>query len=798
MKGFLAKLHSASPRSAAGDGSYGAAATPSSSATPRKPSREQEGCNGPYTADEYWVNGNTRLSGTRGTTLTTQSKDSSMASEAATAVSDAAGQQSRANAKRHGSCYRGGTHGRCDTCGLVKLSCRCQRCYSCHHSLMTPSSRCHCRRCWRVHCLDCSKRLRMTDFMGGQMFRTCDSCAVPKALVFITQLRYSCYEALGEGDRSDHAEVKASLIRLQAEVKARPFHWGLYALGCEMDAPRRCIDPSCAAPLSYAETCPKCKAPTVTMTMHETCHVGLLKMPKKGAKHAGASDSAVKKVEDMVRAKRDAIAAAFTTAEADSLFATALPSGMEGRLFSSLTGSTWASRKALLSLVACRIAGESLAMPSISLAMMGLPLYAKLLRAIEVTELFTVFACPGKVRFIAFNSGASRRPAVHQVLSARMVTRELWSGHLQEQQQALGKIVESREASGNEGLSTMVAAWSMREGLLGYLAEDNIMQRALELVLGMVKRGEDVVICGHGIGGAAASWLTTCLLLENTREVRNRLLCVTFGAPLIASRPLSNVLIEHGLAKNFHHFVNSSDMVPRVSYVDSLLSSGNTVGCASIVGHHGTVASVREVRESVVVWTASHEEPRGPTNMPQAVEATEGGGSSLSNIVRYVRHRSMAIDFRSRPKSKKGSSMQTTSPADAAIRVDATEDGDLFQSSREPFDNNIDCAGSESMDDAEAELYVNRRSAGSENCTSQLRDKQSMTPFGFYHFLWHPRGKYMCAQDPASAIALLTDRSGMRIQLRDHLMSAYTKGFMEYIYSASPVHRCPPPSKRSS
>ncbi|KAG5483418.1 hypothetical protein CUR178_07739 [Leishmania enriettii] len=797
MKGFLAKLSSTLPRSAAGDSSYGAATTPSSSATPRKPSREQERCNGLYTADEYWINGSTRLGETQCTTLTSQSKDSSMASESATAVSDAAGQQSRANAKRHGSCYRGGTHGRCDTCGRVKLACRCQRCYSCHRSLMTPWGRRHCRRCWRIHCLDCSKRPRMTDFVGGQMFRTCDSCAVPKALVFITQLRYSCYEALGEGDRSDHAEVKASLISLQAEMKAHPFHWGLYALGYEMDAPRRCIDPSCADPLSYAETCPKCKAPTVAMTMHETCHVGLLKVPKKGAKHAGANDSVVN-VGDMVRAKRDAIAAAFTAAEADSLFAAALPSGMEGRLFSSLTDSTWASRKALLSLVACSIAGESSAMPSISLAMMGLPIYAKLLRAIEVTELFTVFACPGKVRFIAFNSGASRRPAVHQVLSARMVTRELWSGHLQKQQQALGKIVESREAAGNEGLSTMVAAWSMRAGLLGYLAEDNIMHRALDLVLGMVRRGEDAVICGHGIGGAAASWLTTCLLLENTREVRNRLLCVTFGAPLIASRPLSNVLIEHGLAKNFHHFVNSSDMVPRVSYVDSLLSSGNTVGCASIVGHDGTVASAREVQESVVVWTASHEEPRDPTNVPQAVEATEEGGLSLSNIVRYVRHRSIAIDFRSRPKSKKSSSVQTPSAADAAIRVDATEDGDLFQSSREPFDNNIGCAGSESLTDAGAGLYMSSRSAVSQNCTSQLHDKLSMIPFGFYHFLWHPRGKYMCAEDPMSAIALLTDRSGMRIQLRDHLMSAYNKGFMEYIYSASPVHRCPPPSNRSS
>ncbi|KAK7197834.1 Lipase (class 3) [Novymonas esmeraldas] len=747
------------------------------------------------------------------TTTTAHGESSSMASESTTLTHAAATARrgSSTATGRYGSCYEGGKDGRCVTCGLVKVACNCQRCHCCNKFLLSLSNRRHCRRCWRATCTECCSHERTHDFLGGRVTRTCTRCAVPSTLLFVSQLRYSCFDTVAAVEASSKGTKRKdkTLVVQPATVNTPPpiamephaFRWGLYVLGCALEAPRRCIRPTCTVPLSYSATCSQCSMPTVSLALHEPRHVTVpttTTMTKgAGARHVGGDSSAAHTtadaVEDAVRANEDAAAAARTSAEVNEMFSAALPSGAEAFLFASLIGDTRASRKVLLALVACGIAGESSAMPSISLAMTSHPVYARLLRPTQTTELFTVYSAPGRVQFIAFNSGAARRPAVHQVLSVRMATRELWSSHSMKKSGALGKIVVSAEAASEEGLGSKVAAWDVREGLLEFTKEDNMMQRVQDIVLRIVKSGDEVVLCGHGIGGAVASWLTTCLLLESPPATRDALLCVTYGAPLIGSRALSDFLSKSGLTRHYQHFVHSSDMVPRLGYVDALLTSGNTTSCVSIVGHRNTKASATEVRECVVVWTASHEEPEDATASSAAVAngavaaGEEGDGFSLTGFARKMRQRSRAMANESKFTPSKGAARRAASPADAAVRVNATAHGDLFECSREPFDNNVVRLQDEHEgEEGAAAVVTNARDADFERFSSpQHRQRQRLDPFGFFHFLWHPRGRYLCTDDPATAIALLSDRTDMRIELRDHLLSSYRRGMTEYIHSAS-------------
>ncbi|XQJ25561.1 Lipase (class 3), putative [Leishmania guyanensis] len=709
------------------------------------------------------------------------------------------GRQGLDPAKRHGSCYIGGTNGRCGTCGLSKIACNCQTCHCCGRFLMSPSSRRHCRQCWRATCADCSTSVRTNDFMGGRVTLTCNFCAVPKALCFVTQMRYSSYDTVGAVDltmgngavRNDDVGAKPPQANMRAAMEPCTFRWGVYALGCAIESPRRCINPSCPAPLSYAEVCVRCKMPTVVMTFHDQRHIVMQNTSVEG-KRPDANDSSVRMVEaveDAVRSAYDNMAASRTSADEEEIFASALPSGMETQLFSSALSGP-AVRKVLLSLVACYIAGESSGTPCVSLALTDLPLYGRLLRPTNVTELFTVFDGPGRTRFISFSSGTTRRPALHQVLGTRMVPRELWSNATMKKENVVGKVVGGKEAARKGGLNTNVATWTMRAGLLAYMAEDNIMDRVQSLALRIVKSSSEVVICGHGVGGAAAAWLTTCLLLENTPETRDRLMCVTFGAPLIASQSLSEVLVKNDLAKNFHHFVYGSDMVPRLCYVDSLLLSGNTAGCTLSVGLEEEAASGRRVQECTAAWVALHEEPHNPADIAQAMAEIGDDNLSLTNFSSSAQQAPIEGPIDAAPSDKKESSKQPTQPADTAARTAATAMGDLFLQSREPFGNTSVRTVHKGDEDAQGAVvagHFNVRDADFKYFSSQQhRDRQVMDPFGFYHFLWHPRKKYMCTDDPKTIIAMLSDRTELRIQLSDHLLSSYNKGMLEYMYSACP------------
>ncbi|KPI87202.1 hypothetical protein ABL78_3718 [Leptomonas seymouri] len=695
---------------------------------------------------------------------------------AADSLSSRSSTQEKKDVLRYGSSYEGGADGRCYTCGLVKIACNCQHCHCCRRFLLSLSSRKHCRRCWRATCPKCSSHERTNSFLHGEVSRTCKDCAVPRSLVYLTELAYGYYETLNVDEKvkthdKDNDKKEDSGARLNAQpldarpLDARPFRWGLYALGCGVEAPLRCINPSCPDPISYDLVCAKCKLPTVTLAFHKLRHVTVPDVTDSAASSDSKSAVAITEVvENAVRRECDAAAAARTPADEDNLFDAALPNDMEHYIFASLHGDGWSSRKVLLSLVACTIAAESSAMPSISLAMTDTPLYARLLRPLQFTDTFSVFNAPGHVRYIVFSSGASNRSSVHQVLSTCMTAREAWTSNAVKQSKSVAKIVLTATEAHNKGLTECAAKLMVREGVLAYISENESLCKLPEVVEALAKEGLDIVLCGHGIGGAIASWITATLLLEDTARLKDRVMCVTYGAPLVANYSLTDLLVESGLHENFQHFVNASDVVPRMSYIDALLDSGNTGGTASIVGHDEGISSLTEVRETVVMWVGKHEEPHG-ASAPRLRSGDEG--FSFSSLARKMRKAS-SLDIKSR--KLKGAANQK--------KLLATEDpaGDIFHPSREPFDNNVVRAVDEK---AAAAQYVDLQRFS----TPEHRAEQTMDPFGCYHFLWQTNEKYLCTDDPSTAIGLLSDCTHMRVLLRDHLLSSYSKAMTEYIYS---------------
>lgn len=72
------------------------------------------------------------------------------------------------------------------------------------------------------------------------------------------------------------------------------------------------------------------------------------------------------------------------------------------------------------------------------------------------------------------------------------------------------------------------------------------------------------MITGHSTGGALAA-LTALWLLSQPSPPSFRLLCITFGSPLLGNQSLSSSISRSRLAHNFCHVVSIHDLVPRRS-----------------------------------------------------------------------------------------------------------------------------------------------------------------------------------------------------------------------------------------
>ncbi|KAG2325842.1 hypothetical protein Bca4012_040442 [Brassica carinata] len=73
---------------------------------------------------------------------------------------------------------------------------------------------------------------------------------------------------------------------------------------------------------------------------------------------------------------------------------------------------------------------------------------------------------------------------------------------------------------------------------------------------------KQVVITGHSTGGAVAA-LTALALLSQPSKPSFRLLCITFGSPLLGNQSLSSSISRSRLAHNFCNVVSIHDLAPR-------------------------------------------------------------------------------------------------------------------------------------------------------------------------------------------------------------------------------------------
>ncbi|KAL9233359.1 hypothetical protein vseg_008374 [Gypsophila vaccaria] len=82
----------------------------------------------------------------------------------------------------------------------------------------------------------------------------------------------------------------------------------------------------------------------------------------------------------------------------------------------------------------------------------------------------------------------------------------------------------------------------------------------------LLEKSKSIVITGHSIGGALAS-LTALWLLSNHQHIPSppKILCITFGSPLLGNKSLSESL-RYRWAGNFCHVVRKHDIVPQLLF----------------------------------------------------------------------------------------------------------------------------------------------------------------------------------------------------------------------------------------
>ncbi|XP_021900321.1 lipase-like PAD4 isoform X1 [Carica papaya] len=82
----------------------------------------------------------------------------------------------------------------------------------------------------------------------------------------------------------------------------------------------------------------------------------------------------------------------------------------------------------------------------------------------------------------------------------------------------------------------------------------------------LTQKCKSVVITGHSVGGALASFSALYLLsrLQSLPSSPFHLICITFGAPLLGNRSLSRAIIRERWAANFCHVLSKHDVVPRL------------------------------------------------------------------------------------------------------------------------------------------------------------------------------------------------------------------------------------------
>ncbi|KAI4310830.1 hypothetical protein MLD38_035782 [Melastoma candidum] len=137
-----------------------------------------------------------------------------------------------------------------------------------------------------------------------------------------------------------------------------------------------------------------------------------------------------------------------------------------------------------------------------------------------------------------------------------------------------GVMVKLQDEGGKEPFSRLtchVGADQLGEGgvvkvhgeflriFLHYYTQPEFKDRMLELA----KAGKSIVLTGHFVGGTTAS-LTALWLLCQSIASPSRVLCITFGSPLLGNGSLLLAILQESWGGSFCHVVSKFDRISRI------------------------------------------------------------------------------------------------------------------------------------------------------------------------------------------------------------------------------------------
>ena len=90
------------------------------------------------------------------------------------------------------------------------------------------------------------------------------------------------------------------------------------------------------------------------------------------------------------------------------------------------------------------------------------------------------------------------------------------------------------------------------------------------------------MVCGHSLGGAISSIVTTEILMERQKRSQElftgEVINVTFGSPLFGDDTARRFLEEKGFSEHMYHIVAENDPVPSLlSFAQSISAVKNQV-----------------------------------------------------------------------------------------------------------------------------------------------------------------------------------------------------------------------------
>eukprot|EP00796_Vickermania_ingenoplastis_P004298 gene4298-3114_t len=648
----------------------------------------------------------------------------------------------------------------CSGCRAHYLVCVCGNCYLCDTFVLSIRGMRHCPRCWMPICESCFVFSKGTMHLNTNDEETkdllvCQKCSMPLALL-------------------EMGAVDAELRDPNTAPPPQRFTWGIYALLSATTTSRVCLNPTCPRRQTNKTHCDPCGLPTMPSCLFPA----LVDQRAPPQLRGGGVLSSIARTYSTAQKEW---AGSLSEEEADAYTEYVfphlgeLPSGPPPQLLpggdnpSGRPSSSLCSSTAVASML-CSVAVVAAEVPeSVCAARLGLcdhPI-ARFLYLKKTSKLFRRFGCAGgHAEVVAFSNGGTFAP-LQARLQAGTTVREVWSKNSDQ----IGCVVLNKSKAKEQGCDRKLFTFSALQSVYAELEGSPDVQDLIQELIRLRKDGIQILLCGHGLGGAFAALLSVLLLLEHTQLMLQPresggfpgLRCITFGAPACVGGGQCVQFLERvKLTSCFHHFVYRSDLLPRFTFLEDFFHMGGRTATT-----YQTVS--RELLS--VVWEWLNEQFLFLDSDSAAVLALKEESSKKDR--KKNKEKGKHKDRDSEENSMCNSGLARTNISDSVDQVAWWYTGDIFKQHREPCYSEWNNMEHDKVQQPQA---------------VRLTEPSDAEPvlFGCFHcFALHPDIPYTFTDSSAEIRTLLVDRRPLRIMLGDHLPSSYSKALIEYLNSCN-------------